>query len=179
MSSSLSVRNSNKRYLILTYRVEYDRVHYPLPLAFEEVPSVSSLQRVVRRLRKVSASWLGQYRELGTRARLRFRTSERRRRGARPGCPPLHPCCILLAAPLPRPTCALPTACASRRSWSSSATLARERWRRRRRPVGRRRPRQRSRRLKSAWWRPLSSAQVCAWVWVCLRVRVCDVCACV
>ncbi len=41
------------RYLILTYRVEYDRVHYPLPLAFEDVPSVSSLQRVIRRLRKV------------------------------------------------------------------------------------------------------------------------------
>ncbi len=41
------------RYLILTYRVEYDRVHYPLPLSFEEVPSVSSLQRVIRRLRKV------------------------------------------------------------------------------------------------------------------------------
>ncbi|CAM9826243.1 unnamed protein product, partial [Sphacelaria rigidula] len=28
--------NINKRYLILTYAGEYDRVHYPLPLAFVE-----------------------------------------------------------------------------------------------------------------------------------------------
>ena len=39
--------------------VEYDRVHYPLPLAHEDVPSVESLQRVIRRLRKVGAGWLG------------------------------------------------------------------------------------------------------------------------
>ncbi len=55
VASNTSSRHNNKRYLILTYRVEYDRVHYPLPLAFEEVPSVSSLQRVIRRLRKVRA----------------------------------------------------------------------------------------------------------------------------
>lgn len=34
--SNTSNSNLNKRYLILTYAGEYDRVHYPLPLAFVE-----------------------------------------------------------------------------------------------------------------------------------------------
>lgn len=43
-STSMSVNNSNhrsylKRYLILTYSGEFDRVHYPLPLAYEESPN--------------------------------------------------------------------------------------------------------------------------------------------
>lgn len=42
----------NKRYLILTYAVEFDRVHYPLPLSPPDSPSVSVLQRQVRRLRR-------------------------------------------------------------------------------------------------------------------------------
>eukprot|EP00240_Pyramimonas_obovata_P006716 CAMPEP_0118955634 /NCGR_PEP_ID=MMETSP1169-20130426/60296_1 /TAXON_ID=36882 /ORGANISM="Pyramimonas obovata, Strain CCMP722" /LENGTH=150 /DNA_ID=CAMNT_0006903523 /DNA_START=216 /DNA_END=664 /DNA_ORIENTATION=- len=29
---------NNKRYLILTYAAEFDRVHYPLPLIFEDTP---------------------------------------------------------------------------------------------------------------------------------------------
>ena len=29
---------SGKRYLILTYTVEFDRVHYPLPLSREKIP---------------------------------------------------------------------------------------------------------------------------------------------
>lgn len=41
----------HKRYLILTYTGEFDRVHYPLPLAFEEVPNAPALQRTIRRLR--------------------------------------------------------------------------------------------------------------------------------
>eukprot|EP00949_MAST-11_sp_MAST-11-sp1_P002170 g2170.t1 len=51
-SKSDSFRASNKRYLILTYAVEFDRVHYPLPLAFQENPDARTLQRTVRRLRK-------------------------------------------------------------------------------------------------------------------------------
>lgn len=42
---------NNKRYLILTYAAEFDRVHYPLPLLFEE-PTVQHLQSVVQQLRQ-------------------------------------------------------------------------------------------------------------------------------
>lgn len=41
---------NNKRYLILTYAAEFDRVHYPLPLLYEE-PTVEHLQSVVQQLR--------------------------------------------------------------------------------------------------------------------------------
>jgi len=57
-SSTSSLRNTNasiahhlKRYAILTYTGEFDRVHYPLPLMFEEKPNVPSLLRNIRRLR--------------------------------------------------------------------------------------------------------------------------------
>jgi len=40
-----------KRYMILTYSVEYDKVHYPLPLNFEENPDVGVLKNTIRRLR--------------------------------------------------------------------------------------------------------------------------------
>ena len=42
---------STKRYLILTYAAEFDRVHYPLPLAFEEHPDPRRLQATIRQLR--------------------------------------------------------------------------------------------------------------------------------
>ena len=42
---------TGKRYLILTYSSEYDRVHYPLPLAMDEEPTVESLRRTISRLR--------------------------------------------------------------------------------------------------------------------------------
>merc|ERR1712022_43776 len=45
-------KSNNKRYLILTYAVEFDRVHYPLPLQFEDKPDVASLQRTIQRLRR-------------------------------------------------------------------------------------------------------------------------------
>lgn len=35
---------NNKRYLILTYAAEFDRVHYPLPLQFEEHPDPAHLK---------------------------------------------------------------------------------------------------------------------------------------
>lgn len=46
-----SSRTQLKRYIILTYTGEYDRVHYPLPLSFEEIPNVDALKRTIRRLR--------------------------------------------------------------------------------------------------------------------------------
>ena len=49
-SSSLN-KNHLKRYLILTYQSEFDRVHYPLPLAYEDQPNTESLKRIIRRLR--------------------------------------------------------------------------------------------------------------------------------
>jgi hypothetical protein len=35
--------------LILTYVVEFDRVHYPLPLKHEAVPNPVALQKTIRR----------------------------------------------------------------------------------------------------------------------------------
>lgn len=46
----------NKRYLILTYAAEFDRVHYPLPLAFEEHPDPRRLQATIRQLRSQLAA---------------------------------------------------------------------------------------------------------------------------
>ncbi len=51
-SSAAAVRHSNKRYLIMTYAVEFDRVHYPLPLVHQPAPSPQALQRTVQRLRQ-------------------------------------------------------------------------------------------------------------------------------
>jgi hypothetical protein len=49
-TSSIS-RSKEKRYIILTYTSEFDRVHYPLPLAPQKEPDVESLKRMIRRLR--------------------------------------------------------------------------------------------------------------------------------
>lgn len=45
------IPKNNKRYLILTYSSEFDRVHYPLPLAFEENPDVERLKDIIKDLR--------------------------------------------------------------------------------------------------------------------------------
>jgi coiled-coil domain-containing protein 61 len=42
---------NNKRYLILTYQGEFDKVHYPLPLPFEEHPDPQDLKKTIVRLR--------------------------------------------------------------------------------------------------------------------------------
>lgn len=42
---------ANKRYLILTYAAEFDRVHYPLPLQYEENPDPRRLKATIRTLR--------------------------------------------------------------------------------------------------------------------------------
>ncbi|EGZ10393.1 hypothetical protein PHYSODRAFT_519350 [Phytophthora sojae] len=46
---------SGKRFLILTYAVEFDRVHYPLSLTPELSPSPEVLQRTIRRLKQALA----------------------------------------------------------------------------------------------------------------------------
>jgi len=40
-----------KRYLILTYTVEFDRIHYPLPLPYVGKPDPRGLQDQIRQLR--------------------------------------------------------------------------------------------------------------------------------
>ena len=52
MSSSQVSGAIKKRYIILTYSGEFDRVHYPLPLPFEETPNPLALRRTISRLRK-------------------------------------------------------------------------------------------------------------------------------
>ncbi|XP_072518010.1 centrosomal protein CCDC61 isoform X4 [Salminus brasiliensis] len=42
---------SSKRYLILIYTVEFDRIHYPLPLPYLGKPDPAALQREIRALR--------------------------------------------------------------------------------------------------------------------------------
>ena len=41
-----------KRYIILTYRGEFNHNHYPLPLDFEDKPNFPALKRTIARLRK-------------------------------------------------------------------------------------------------------------------------------
>lgn len=56
VNTSLTSTSNMKRYVILTYSAEFDRVHYPLPLSFETIPNVDSLRRTIIRLRnQVSA----------------------------------------------------------------------------------------------------------------------------
>ncbi|XP_071787196.1 centrosomal protein CCDC61-like [Asterias amurensis] len=43
---------SAKRYLIVTYTVEFDRIHYPLPLPYQGKPDPVALQDTVRELKK-------------------------------------------------------------------------------------------------------------------------------
>ncbi|KAL6764801.1 protein required for templated centriole assembly [Haematococcus lacustris] len=42
---------SNKRYLILTYAAEFDRVHYPLPLLYDDNPDPEYLKGIISSLR--------------------------------------------------------------------------------------------------------------------------------
>ncbi|CAL7949611.1 unnamed protein product [Xylocopa violacea] len=48
--SSLGNGTNNRRYLILTYTVEFDRIHYPLPLEYCGLPNPVILQATIRRL---------------------------------------------------------------------------------------------------------------------------------
>jgi coiled-coil domain-containing protein 61 len=48
--------SSTKRYLILTYAAEFDRVHYPLPLAYEVHPDPQRLKATICQLRSQLAA---------------------------------------------------------------------------------------------------------------------------
>lgn len=43
---------STKRYLILTYSAEFDRVHYPLPLMQADGPDPQRLKQIIQQLRQ-------------------------------------------------------------------------------------------------------------------------------
>lgn len=43
---------ANKRYLIVTYAAEFDRVHYPLPLQFDDSPDPKALKVTIVALRR-------------------------------------------------------------------------------------------------------------------------------
>ncbi|XP_071962054.1 centrosomal protein CCDC61-like isoform X2 [Antedon mediterranea] len=49
--SSQKVALNSKRYLIVTYTVEFDRIHYPLPLTYQGKPDPVLLQNTVRDLK--------------------------------------------------------------------------------------------------------------------------------
>lgn len=48
--SNLGNTSNNRRYLILTYTVEFDRIHYPLPLEYCGLPNPIILQATIRKL---------------------------------------------------------------------------------------------------------------------------------
>ena len=50
LGTSASNVTSNKRYLILTCTTDFDKVHYPLPLSFEEIPDVETMKKTIARL---------------------------------------------------------------------------------------------------------------------------------
>uniref|UniRef100_A0A3Q2H2M1 Centrosomal protein CCDC61 n=1 Tax=Equus caballus TaxID=9796 RepID=A0A3Q2H2M1_HORSE len=50
--ASRSAQLNSKRYLILIYSVEFDRIHYPLPLPYQGKPDPVVLQRVIRSLKE-------------------------------------------------------------------------------------------------------------------------------
>ncbi|KAI4469248.1 hypothetical protein MML48_2g00001031 [Holotrichia oblita] len=45
-----NTHGNNKRYLIVTYTVEFDRIHYPLPLEYCGPPDPAVLQATIRKL---------------------------------------------------------------------------------------------------------------------------------
>jgi coiled-coil domain-containing protein 61 len=53
-NTSMSSQASNtKRYIILTYITEFERVHYPLSLTFVEEPEPDQLRRTIERMRNM------------------------------------------------------------------------------------------------------------------------------
>jgi coiled-coil domain-containing protein 61 len=46
-----TVSLNSKRYLIVTYTVEFDRIHYPLPLPYMGKPDPRALQETIRQQR--------------------------------------------------------------------------------------------------------------------------------
>ncbi|XP_054039874.1 centrosomal protein CCDC61 isoform X1 [Rissa tridactyla] len=60
-----------KRYLILVYSVEFDRIHYPLPLPYAGRPDPAALHRLVRELREELARLRARRRDDGRDAEIR------------------------------------------------------------------------------------------------------------
>ncbi|NXV20792.1 CCD61 protein, partial [Cepphus grylle] len=60
-----------KRYLILVYSVEFDRIHYPLPLPYAGRPDPAALHRLVRELREELARLRTRRRDDGRDAEIR------------------------------------------------------------------------------------------------------------
>ncbi|XP_053124857.1 centrosomal protein CCDC61 [Hemicordylus capensis] len=56
MSAAKASPLNSKRYLILIYSVEFDRIHYPLPLPYVGKPDPVVLQRVIRELKEELAT---------------------------------------------------------------------------------------------------------------------------
>jgi coiled-coil domain-containing protein 61 len=76
---------NNKRYLILTYASEFDRVHYPLPLLHEGQPDPQRLCGVIQQLRQQLEDVLaGQQQQQQSRQQL---SSARQRSGQVKSCP--------------------------------------------------------------------------------------------
>lgn len=50
-SALSSIPPSTKRYLILTYAAQFDRVHYPLPLLHDDTPDPARLRGIIKELR--------------------------------------------------------------------------------------------------------------------------------
>ncbi|XP_074662181.1 centrosomal protein CCDC61-like isoform X2 [Tubulanus polymorphus] len=50
-SNKVPTNVGSKRYLILTYTVEFDRIHYPLPLIYQGKPDPRALKETIRHLR--------------------------------------------------------------------------------------------------------------------------------
>ena len=50
-NQSINPKLLSKRYLILTFSGEFERVHFPLPLSLEEAPDVEIMQKTIVRLR--------------------------------------------------------------------------------------------------------------------------------
>uniref|UniRef100_A0A1Y1KR91 Uncharacterized protein n=2 Tax=Photinus pyralis TaxID=7054 RepID=A0A1Y1KR91_PHOPY len=49
-SSRVNMNSNNRRYLIVTYSVEFDKIKYPIPLEYCGLPDPAILQATVRKL---------------------------------------------------------------------------------------------------------------------------------
>jgi coiled-coil domain-containing protein 61 len=49
--SKAAQKNPGKRYVIVTYQVEFDKVHYPLPLFYEERKDVDTLIKTISEMK--------------------------------------------------------------------------------------------------------------------------------
>lgn len=60
-AATSALSSNKKRYAILTYSGEFDRVHYPLPLTLEDKPNFEAMKRTIKRLRTQLANSIPLY----------------------------------------------------------------------------------------------------------------------